>query len=103
MLYLSFQIQLQGDIEMANKPAAKKSMRQDKKRRIRNVSIKSELKTLIKKLNDLIVSQKPEDASKMLSDVMSKLDKAAKKGVIKKHNADRKKSYFSSKLAKTKK
>jgi len=83
---------------MANIPAAKKSIRQDKKRRLRNLAIKSELKTLIKRLNDLISTEKTDEAKKLLVKVMSKLDKAAKKGIIKRHNADRKKSRLSSKL-----
>lgn len=87
---------------MANLPAAKKSIRKDKKRRLRNLALKSELKTLIKKLNGLISSNKTDEAKKMLSVVMSKLDKAAKKGIIKRHNADRKKSRLSLKIAKLK-
>jgi len=83
---------------MANIPAAKKSIRQDKKRRLRNLAIKSELKTLIKRLNDLISTEKTDEAKKLLVKVMSKLDKAAKKGIIKRHNADRKKSRLSSKI-----
>jgi len=83
---------------MANKPAAKKSIRQDKKRQLRNLAIKSELKTLIKRLNSLISAKKADEAKKLLVKVMSKLDKAAKKGIIKRHNADRKKSRLSSKL-----
>jgi len=85
---------------MANLRAAKKSIRQDKKRRLRNVSIKSELKTLIKKLDNLTSENKTAEASKLLSVVMSKLDKAVKKKIIKRHNADRKKSRLSLKLAK---
>lgn len=87
---------------MPNLPAAKKSIRQDKKRRLRNIAVKSELKTLIKNLNDLISSNKADEAKKTLSVVMSKLDKAAKKDVIKRHNADRKKSRLSLKVAKLK-
>jgi small subunit ribosomal protein S20 len=84
---------------MPNIQAAKKSVRKDKKRRLNNLAIASELKTLIKKLNSLISAKKSVEASNMLSLVMSKLDKAAKKGVIKPKNADRKKSRLSSKIA----
>lgn len=87
---------------MPNLPAAKKSIRKDKKRRLHNSALKSELKTLIKKLNGLISSNKADEAKKMLSVVMSKLDKAAKKGIIKCYNADRKKSRLSSKIARLK-
>ena len=87
---------------MANLPAAKKSIRQDKKRRLRNLKMKSGLKTLIKNINSLIDAKKVDDASKLLSSVMRKLDKAAKKGIIKRQNADRKKSRLSAKIAKLK-
>lgn len=88
---------------MANLKAAKKSIKQDKKKRLHNAAISSELKTLIKKLNALIDSSKVDEAVKMLSNLMSKLDKATKKGLIKRHNADRKKSRLSVKVAKLKK
>jgi small subunit ribosomal protein S20 len=88
---------------MANLPAAKKSIRQDKKRRQRNIAIKSQLRTLVKKLKGLVDEGKADEASKMLSSIMSKLDKAAKKGIIKRNNADRKKSKLAAQLAKLKK
>ena len=87
---------------MANLKAAKKSIRQDKKRRLNNLRITSELKTLIKNLNSLIDSKKSDEAAKMLSLLMSKLDKAAKKNIIKRDNANRKKSRLSAKIAKLK-
>lgn len=83
---------------MANLSAAKKSIKQDKKRRLRNLAISSELKTLVRKMDSLISANKPDEAKKMLSLVMSKLDRAVKKGIIKRHNADRKKSRLSSKI-----
>jgi small subunit ribosomal protein S20 len=87
---------------MANKKSAKKSIRQNKKRQPHNVAISSELKTLTKKLTALIDSGKSDEASKALSCLMSKLDKAAKKGLIKRQNADRKKSRLSSRVVKIK-
>ncbi len=88
---------------MPNLPAAKKSIKQDKKRHLRNVSVRSDLRTLIKKLNVLISSDKADEAAEQLSVLMSKLDKAAKKGIIKHHAADRKKARLSVKIAKLKK
>jgi len=87
---------------MANKNSAKKSIRKDKKRRPHNITISSELKTLTKKLNHLIESNKPDEAQKAFAHLMSKLDKAAKKNIIKKGNADRKKSRLSVKVARLK-
>lgn len=85
---------------MPNLPAAKKSVRKDKKRQARNQAIVSRLKTLIKNLNALIEQQKQQEAATLLRDVMSALDKAAKSGVIKKNTASRKKSRLSAKIAK---
>ncbi|NQT95396.1 MAG: 30S ribosomal protein S20 [Candidatus Omnitrophica bacterium] len=87
---------------MPNKRSAKKSLRQDKKKQLSNQAVKSELKTLLKKLESLISTKKQDEAKKLLSSVMSKLDKAAKKGVIKKHNAARKKSRLSKRIVKLK-
>jgi small subunit ribosomal protein S20 len=87
---------------MANKNSAKKSIRQNKKRRPHNIAISSELKTLTKKLNAFIDDGKSAEAAKALSVVMSKLDKAAKKGLIKRQNSDRKKSRLATKVARLK-
>jgi small subunit ribosomal protein S20 len=87
---------------MANKNSAKKSIRQNKKRRPHNIAISSELKTLTKKLNAFIDDGKSVEAAKALSVVMSKLDKAAKKGLIKRQNSDRKKSRLATKVARLK-
>ena len=88
---------------MANLRAAKKSIRQDKKRHSNNLSIRSDLRTMIKKLNSLLTENKAAEAAKQLSVVMSKLDKAAKKNIIKRGTVDRRKSRLSIRLAKIKK
>jgi len=88
---------------MPNLPSAKKSIRKDMKRHIRNVAIRSNLKTIIKKLDALISANKADEAAKQLSVIMSKLDKAAKKDIIKGGKADRLKSRLSCRLAKMKK
>ncbi len=83
---------------MPNLPAAKKSMRKDRKRHEKNRAIESGLKTLIKKLNDLISQKKQPEAAAILREVISALDKAAKTGIIKKNTASRKKSRLSKKV-----
>ena len=52
------------------------------------------MKELVKKIEKLSKTSKA-DAAKMLSSVFQAIDKAAKKGVIKKNNAARKKSRLS--------
>lgn len=77
---------------MPIKKAAKKWLRQSKKRRARNIKVKEGLKEIIKKVRGLISEKKLEEAKKALVEAYSKLDKAVKYGVIKKRTASRKKS-----------
>jgi len=72
--------------------SAKKALRQNIKRRARNVQKKRKLKSALKEARDLISKKKIEDAQKFLSRVYKSLDKAAKTGLIKKNTASRKKS-----------
>ncbi len=72
--------------------AAKKSLRQNKRRRERNLDYKKKLKDLTKKVQSLVKSNKKEEARSLLSQLYKAIDKAAKKGVIKKNTASRKKS-----------
>ncbi len=87
---------------MANLPAAKKSIRANKRKQQRNKAVKSRLKTLVNKLDGLIDKQKQQEAFGLLREVMSALDKAAKAGVIKKNTASRKKARLSIRVAKMK-
>lgn len=79
--------------------SAFKSIRQDKKRRARNLKVESELKSLAKKFT-MALSAKTEEAKKLGAQLISKLDKARSKGMIHRNNASRKKSRILSKLAK---
>ncbi len=75
---------------MANKKAAMKDYRKNKKRHAHNQSITTELKTIAKKVRTLISAANREEADKVLTQYESKLCKAAKSNVIKKKNASRK-------------
>jgi len=77
---------------MSTRKSAKKSIRQDSVRRIRNRSDKSALKTQIKKFVSAIKSHDFDEAGKHLSLVTKKLDKIAAKNIIHKKTASRKKS-----------
>lgn len=72
--------------------SAKKALRKNKKRRIRNLFYKNKIKLLFKKAKVLIFEKKFEEAKKLLPEIYKVLDKAAKRGVIKKNTAARKKS-----------
>lgn len=75
---------------MANIKSALKSLRQDKKKHDRNRTIVSDLRTALKTATTLISENKKEEAEAALKTVESKLDKAAKRNIIKKKNASRK-------------
>lgn len=73
---------------MANLKSSKKDLRRIAKRRAKNVSVKSALKTYIKKVRQAT----PETAGAALSTAQKALDKAAQNGVIHKNQAARRAS-----------
>jgi len=74
---------------MPNHKSCEKRLRQDVKRRIRNNYVINTIKTLSKKLrSDMPI----EERQLLMHTVYSKLDKAAKKGVIHPRTASRRKS-----------
>ncbi len=78
---------------MANIKSAKKRVKQNEKRRIRNKALRTRMKNVTKKLLIAIdTEESPEKVQELLSSSYTVLDKAAKKGVIHKNKASRKKS-----------
>jgi small subunit ribosomal protein S20 len=75
---------------MPNNAAARKRMRQEQKRRLHNRSVKSLVKTQITKARTAVALD--ENAEEAVRAAMSELDRAAKKGVIHRNNAARRKS-----------
>ncbi len=65
-------------------------MRQEQKRRLHNRSIKSQVKTQVTKARQAIAAE--ADAEAAVRAAVSELDRAAKKGVIHRNNAARRKS-----------
>lgn len=80
--------------------SAKKALRQNIRRRKKNVKKKAELKTVIKQYKKLIAAGEKNKAAEFLSQVYKKLDKAAKAKLIKKNKASRLKSRLSKLLLK---
>ena len=80
--------------------AAFKSVRKDKKRHLRNLRILSELKTDAKKLSSSLSAKKPKEAQEALQLLISKIAKAASKGVIHKNKASRTISRLTKRLKK---
>jgi len=84
---------------MKTKSAAK-ALRQSKRRRLHNLKHSKEMKAKIKELRVLIMQKNKEEANKLLPLVYSKIDKAAKRGVIKKNTAARYKSRLTKQINK---
>jgi small subunit ribosomal protein S20 len=66
-----------------------KRARQSVKRNLRNRSVLSSLKTVMKKVETAITAGSREDAEKALAQAIKALDTAASKGVIHKNTASR--------------
>lgn len=80
---------------MANIKSAKKRVLVNQKKADRNKSIKSAVKTSIKKVEAAVVAKDKEAAVAALANAISTIDKAATKGVYHKNNATRKVSRLS--------
>ncbi len=77
---------------------ARKQMRVNERKRLRNKPISSQCKTYIIKAEKLIFSGDLEEAQKAVVTAISSLDKAAEKGIIHPNNAARRKSRLMKKL-----
>lgn len=73
-------------------------MRSTARKQSQNTTVKSRLHTLEKKYATLVAEGKKEDAGTALRSLASALDKAAKKGVVHKSLASRKKSRLNIRL-----
>ena len=79
---------------MAHRRSSIKKIRVDKKRRVRNVSVLSSLRTQMRKTNQAIAEKKAAEAQKESRELFSQLDKAVKKNLLHKKSASRQKSRF---------
>ena len=84
---------------MPREKTAYKELRKSKKRHFKNISTRSDLRTYAKNFESLVKAKKSDEAKKALSTLVSKLDKAASKGIIKKNTAARKISRLMKKLS----
>ena len=85
---------------MANIKSQKKRILTNEKARLRNKSYKSELKTLIRKVDAAVESGNKDAAAETLRKASRKLDKAVSKGVLHKNTAANKKSGLAKKVSK---
>ncbi|OGZ02823.1 MAG: 30S ribosomal protein S20 [Candidatus Liptonbacteria bacterium RIFOXYC1_FULL_36_8] len=86
---------------MPNTKSAKKALRQNERRRKKNLNDKGVLKSAIKDYKKSLSSGKKEEVLVKLSLVYKKLDKAAKNKLISKNKAGRLKSRMAKKVVKS--
>ncbi|MGQ0504640.1 MAG: 30S ribosomal protein S20 [Myxococcaceae bacterium] len=67
---------------MANTKSAQKRNRQAQKRRARNVAVRSQVRSAVKKAREAITSKDPQKAQEALRAAASSISKAASKGVL---------------------
>jgi small subunit ribosomal protein S20 len=75
--------------------SAKKAIRVSKRKKLINDRRTKNMKEAIKKLEKTLKAGTKEEAAKMLPAAFQAVDKAAKRGVIKKNTASRKKARLS--------
>ncbi|GAA0812483.1 30S ribosomal protein S20 [Spirilliplanes yamanashiensis] len=84
---------------MANIKSQIKRNRQNEKARLRNKSVKSSLKTVIRKFHEATAAGDSDAAATLMRTASRQLDKAASKGVIHKNQAANRKSAIAKQLS----
>ena len=79
---------------MAHIKSAKKRIRTNERDRLRNMAVRSRMKTHIKLALAAIEAKDAEKVKTALPAAISEIDRAASKGVIHSNNAARKKSFL---------
>ncbi len=72
--------------------SAKKALRSSKRKRVFNLRRKNDMQSVIKEYKKLVIAKKTDEAKKLIPKLQKAIDKAEKRGIIKKNNASRKKS-----------
>lgn len=86
---------------MPQRHAGVKDLRKNFRNRMRNLDVKTELRKTIKTFLSAVTSKDKTAAESNLKIVYKKLDKAAKRNIISKNTASRRKSRFTKLLTKT--
>ncbi|MEI7851040.1 MAG: 30S ribosomal protein S20 [Kiritimatiellales bacterium] len=76
---------------MPNIKSAKKRMRSSEKQRVGNATVKTKVKTVRRKTREVLTAGVAETSEQAVREYSSVLDKAVKRGVIKKNTAIRRK------------
>ncbi len=85
---------------MANSKSSQKRARQNDKRRAHNASLRSKLRTFIKKVRYAVQAGNKEEAQTAFKKAVPVIDKMAGKGIIHKGTADRYKSRLNASVKK---
>jgi small subunit ribosomal protein S20 len=72
--------------------SAKKALRASKRKRVFNLKRKNDMQSVIKEYKKLVSAKKTDEAKKLIPKLQKAIDKAEKRGLIKKNTASRKKS-----------
>ena len=83
---------------MPNIKSAIKRVKINDKKKAQNITVKSAMRTSVKKVEAAVVNNDATAATTTFADAASKLDKAASKGLIHKNAAARKKSRLMKKI-----
>jgi small subunit ribosomal protein S20 len=84
---------------LASHPSAVKRARQNEKRRIRNLHVRSTVKSVVKAVSLAVEENDAEGAQKALSKAIPLIKKARSKGVFHKNTSSRKISRLTRKIA----
>ena len=83
---------------MPNHKSAEKRVRQNERRRVRNRSSRSRLRTAIKELRGTLASGSAKESAGLLPNTISEIDKAVQKGVLHRNAAARHKSRLTARV-----
>jgi len=83
---------------MANLKSAIKRVNTNNKKRERNIAVKSDMRTNIKRVETFIEANDVENATTSFNETVRIIDKAVQKGVIHKNNGNRHKARLAKKF-----
>jgi small subunit ribosomal protein S20 len=86
-----------GDPPLANTSSAKKRIRQNEKRRLRNRSVRSAVRGSVKNAREALGS-KAADSATVVAEAIRAIDRAVTKGIMHRNTAARRKSALARKL-----
>jgi len=84
---------------MPRRKTSVKKTRSDEKKHLRNLRVKQQLKKTLKQIQALLAAKNLTEAKTLLSKAFSQLDKAAKKNIIHRATANRKKGRLMRRLS----